>query len=481
MVKNVKFNRDTKINEVVKVKAPIVEALKNAYENPTYQFHIPGHTKGQAVFKDFKKLIGEKALSVDTTDEFDNLGTLHPATGPIAEAQELAAQAFGAQKTFFLLNGSTAGNLAIGMALTKAGQKVIINRNCHRSALTGLMISGAEPIWICPNRIEDWSIWGNLDAQTIEKHLQENDNVGLVWITNPTYEGVVSDIKSISKVCKKYGVPLVVDEAHGCLWNFNKHLPETALKLGADAVVHSLHKTGGSMSQSSMLHIAKDSLINPDALEKALKMLHTTSPSLMLLASLDAARATLQSKSGQAILERTVKNAKYLRKRLDNIPNLHQLKTDFGYKTDVTKVFIKIDGLSGKRLESILEIDFNIEVESASDIGVLILCNLGNKHSDFVYLADTLEKIAKTHYNDIYYLENRKHMPMLEPIIKMSLRDAYYAEKEVVNKEDSIGRISAELVAECPPGISILLPGELITEAHLPYLNDYKTLEVVAE
>ena len=220
---------------------------------------------------------------------------------------------------------------------------------------------------------------------------------------------------------------------------------------------------------------------HPDSVEKALKMLHTTSPSLMLLASLDAARATLQSKSGQAILERTVKNAKYLRRRLDNIPNLHQLKNDFGYKTDVTKVFIKIDGLSGKRLESILEIDFNIEVESASDIGVLILCNLGNKHSDFVYLADTLEKIAKTHYNDIYYLENRKHMPMLEPIIKMSLRDAYYAKKEVVKKEDSIGRISAELVAECPPGISILLPGELITEEHLPYLNDYKTIEVVAE
>ena len=476
---SIKTNKELRINEVIKVKAPIVEALKDAVENPTYQFHIPGHTKGRAVFSDFKKLIGEKALNVDTTDEFDNLGTLHPATGPIGEAQELAAQAFGAAKTFFLLNGSTAGNMAIGMACTKAGQKIIINRNCHRSALTGLMISGAEPIWICPNRIEDWSIWGNLDPQVIEKQLQENENVGLVWITNPTYEGVVSDIKSISKICKRYGVPLVVDEAHGCLWNFNKHLPETALKLGADAVIHSLHKTGGSMSQSSMMHIAKDSLINADAVEKALKMLHTTSPSLMLLASLDAARATLQSKSGQALLDRTVENAKYLRRRLDKIQGLHQLKADFGYKTDVTKVFIKMDGLSGKRLESILEIDFNIEVESASDIGVLILCNLGNKRSDFIYLADCLEKISKNNYKDIYYLEKRKHMPMLDPIIKMSLRDAYYADKEIIAKEDAIGRISAELVAECPPGISILLPGELITEAHLPYLNDYKTLEVV--
>ena len=301
----------------------------------------------------------------------------------------------------------------------------------------------------------------------------------MVWITNPTYEGVVSDVKSISQVCKKYGVPLVVDEAHGCLWNFNKHLPETALNLGADIVVHSLHKTGGSMSQTSMLHISENSILDENAVEKALKLLHTTSPSLLLLGSLDASRAQLQSKTGQKLIDKAVANAKYLRARLDNIPNLHQLKGDFGYKTDVTKVFIKIDGLSGKRLESILEIDFNIEVESASDIGVLILCNIGNKRSDFKYLADSLEKIASQEYKDIYYLENRKHMPMLEPQIKMSLRDAYYAEKETVPKSETIGRISAEVIAECPPGISILLPGELITADHMPYLNDYETLEVV--
>ena len=479
MAKELNIKTGQELKEAVRVKAPIVDALKKAYENPTYQFHIPGHTKGKGVFRDFKKLIGEKALNIDTTDEFDNLGTLHPATGPIKEAQELAAEAFGAKKTFFLLNGSTAGNLALAMALTKKGQKIIVNRNCHRSILTGLMISGAEPIWICPNRIEDWSVWGNIDAQKIEELIINNKDVSMVWITNPTYEGVVSDIKSISAVCKKYGIPLIVDEAHGCLWNFNKHLPETALKLGADAVVHSLHKTGGSMSQSSMLHIAKNSMIDEIAVEKALKLLHTTSPSLMLLASLDAARANLQSKRGQKQLENAVKNAKYLRTRLDNIPGLHQLKGDFGYKTDVTKVFIKVDGLSGKRLESILEIDFGIEVESASDIGVLILCNIGNKHSDFKYLADSLKKIAATNYQDIYYLENRKHMPMLEPQIKMSLRDAFYAKKERIPKTEAVGRISAEVVAECPPGISILLPGEMITEEHMPYLNDYETLEVV--
>jgi arginine/lysine/ornithine decarboxylase len=473
MPNRIKNKKQTSIN------APIVEALKTAYKNPTYQFHIPGHTKGLGTLPDFRKLIGKKALMVDTTDEFDNLGTLTPATGPIKEAEQLAAQAFGADRTFFLLNGSTVGNLAIAMGLTKPKQKVIVNRNCHRSILTGLIISGAEPLWIIPEKFNDWGIWGNIEAKSVEELLKNNDDVSMVWITNPTYEGVVSDVESISKICKKYNVPLIVDEAHGCLWNFNDKLPTTSLKLGADIVIHSLHKTGGSMSQSSMLHISKNSKINADDVEKALMLLHTTSPSLMLLGSLDAARANLQSQRGQKQLSKTIANAKYLRSEIDKMENIHQLKADFGYKTDVTKVFIKADGLSGKRLESILEIDFGIEVESASDEGILILCNIGNKRSDFEYLVDCLKKIDTHNYKDIYYLENKKHMPMLTPIIKKSLRDAYFSEKEFVPKAQAVGRLSGEVVAECPPGISILLPGELITEAHLPYLADYDVIEVL--
>ena len=470
----------TKNNKYTKTQAPIVEALKKAYENPTYQFHIPGHTKGTGTLKEFKELVGRKALAIDTTDEFDNLGTLHPATGPIKEAQELAAKAFGAKKTFFLLNGSTAGNLALAMGLTKKGQKVIVNRNCHRSILTGMIISGAEPVWLVPERFEDWGIWGNVIPERVEELLETHkDNISMVWITNPTYEGVVSDIKSISAICKRYNVPLIVDEAHACLWNFSSHLPETALKLGADAVVHSLHKTGGSMSQSSMLHIAENSIIDADAVEKALKLLHTTSPSLMLLASLDAARANLESQRGKTLLKRAISNAKYLRSEIDKLEHIHQLKPDFGYKTDVTKIFIKADGLSGKRLESILEIDFNIEVESASDAGLLLLSNIGNKRSDIQYLVECLKKIDQTNYSDICYLENKKHMPMLTPIIKMSLREAFYSAKETVPKSQAVGRICAEVIAECPPGIAVLLPGELITENHMPYLTDYEFIEVI--
>lgn len=470
-------NPESRIDK--KVHAPIVEALQKAIENPTYQFHIPGHTKGEGVYPGFKKLVGKKALLVDTTDEFDNLGTLHPATGPIKEAQDLAAKAFGAKKTLFLLNGSTVGNLALAMSLTKRGQKIIVNRNCHRSILTGMIMSGAEPLWLVPKRLDEWGIWGSVVPEDVEELLSSNKDVSLVWITNPTYEGVVSDVKSISEICKKYDVPLLVDEAHGCLWHFNKHLPVSSLELGADALVHSLHKTGGSMSQSSMLHIGENSKLDVEKIEKALKLMHTTSPSLTLLASLDASRANLQSDKGQKQIERAIKNAKYLRKRIDNISGMHQLKTDFGYQTDVTKVFIKMDGISGKRLESILELDFKIEVESASDVGLLVLANIGNKRSEFEYLADCLEKISKKEYSDICYLENKRHMPMLTPIIKMNIQDAFYSQKETVLKEDAIGRISGEIIAECPPGIAILVPGELITQEHMSYLEDYEYLDVL--
>ena len=461
------------------VKAPLVEALEKFYKNPMMQFHIPGHTAGRASYQPFKRLIGNRALLLDTTDEFDNLGTLHPATGPIKEAQELAAQAFGAQRTFFLLGGSTIGNLTLAMCMSKKGKKVIVNRNCHRSILTGMIISGAEPVWILPEKLNEWSLWGEIEPREIEKALKENDDVAMVWLTNPTYEGVVSNIKAIAQICKKYDVPLIVDEAHGCLWNFNKNLPESSLHLGADAVVHSLHKTGGSMSLSSMLHITKGSKFDPQEVERTLQLLQTTSPSMLLMASLDAARANLESKRGKRQLKRAIQYAGYVRKKLHKIEGVHVLEATENFNQDITKVFVRVDGLSGKRLESILEIDFDIEVESASDIGVLLLINIGNTKQEIQYLVNAFEKIAKSKYSDIYYIENRKHMPMLTPQIVMNPREAYYSEKETIPKEEAVGRISAEVIAECPPGISILLPGELITEAHMPYLNEYKYLEVI--
>ena len=457
------------------VKAPIVEALMNAYEKHSFHFHIPGHTRGKGVYEPFKQFMGDKFFQCDMTDEFDGIGTLNPPSGPIKEAEELCAKLFGAQKSLFLLNGSTVGNIAIAMALSLQGKKIIVNRNCHRSVLTGMIVSGAEPLWVIPTKLDEWSLWGKINPEDIENLLKTHNDVEMVWLTNPTYEGVVSDIGEIAKICKKYDVPLVVDEAHGTLWKFNKEFPVPALDLGADIVVQSFHKTGGSMSQTSVMHIAKDTKFDVEALVHALRLLQTTSPSIILLAGLDAARANLETEEGLDNIQAAVDNANYLRAEIDKLKHIKQLKQA---PYDTTKIFIKADNLSGVQLETILEQDYNIEVEAASDGGLLILSNIGNERKDFEYLANCLREIDSQDYTK-FEKEKKKHMPMLIPEIRMNLRQAFYAEKEEVKKEYAIGRISAEVIAECPPGIAILLPGELITAEHLPYLEDYEVLEVV--
>ena len=463
------FNKDA--------NTPLIDAMQNYKKEPMTGFHIPGHNRGNGVHPKLINLIGADTLNLDTTDEFDNLGTLHPATGAIATAQELASQTYGAKRTFFITSGTTCANLALAFALTSPYDEVLIGRNCHRSVLTGLIISGAKVNWVIPKKLKDWSIFGNVEPEIIEEKLKHNRNIKLVWITNPTYEGVVSDIKKISEICKKYKAALIVDEAHGSLWNFNSKLPKSALELGADAVVHSLHKTGGAMVQASMLHLSKNSCFDEQKVIHALKLLHTTSPSLLLLASLDAARANLSCSSGQKMLNNAIENALYFRTEAKKIENLTVLENDVDF--DITKIFIKMKGLSGLQLEYILEHDYKIEVESASDAGLLILSNIGNTRNEFEYLINCLKEISTKKYD--IERENVKIMPLIDPEIVMNLREAYFAPKESIDKFEAIGRISSEVVALCPPGISILLPGEIIKKEHLPYLFSYQKVEVIRE
>lgn len=462
-----------------KVSSPLVDRLLEYKKQPCVGFHIPGHTRGNAVLNSFKNVVGEDALLVDTTDEFDNLGTLHPATGAIKEAMDLASVCYNSRRTFFITSGSTISNLAIAFGVISPEDEIIVARNSHRSVLTGTILTGSKPDWLMPKKLEDWAIYGSICTNELEEKLKNNKKVKFVWVTNPTYEGVVSDIKTISNICRKYRVPLIVDEAHGSLWNFHDELPETALNLGADAVVHSLHKTGGAMTQSSMLHIGKNSILDETKIEHALKLLHTTSPSLILLASLDAARANLSSKIGHEMIQNAINNARFFREQASKIENVSVLGENSDIKTDVTKIFLKVKGLSGKRLESVLELDFNIEIESASDEGILILSNIGNTRTEFEYLLAAIRHIASNNYPDLSHLENVKFMPLTVPKVVMTPREAYFSKKIRVKKEDSIGRVSAEVIALCPPGISVLLPGEIISKEHMPYLSEYSEIDVI--
>ena len=463
------------------IYAPLVERLNEYKNSPCTGFHIPGHNRGNAVLNSFKEVIGSDALLVDTTDEFDNLGTLHPASGTIKEAMDLASKCYDSRRTFFITSGSTISNLALAFGVICPEDEIIVARNSHRSVLTGTILTGSKPSWLMPKKLNDWAIYGSICPDELEFKLKNNNKVKFVWVTNPTYEGVVSDIKKIADICHKYDVPLIVDEAHGSLWNFHDELPVSALKLGADAVVHSLHKTGGAMTQSSMLHIGKNSRLDETKIEHALKLLHTTSPSVLLLASLDAARANLSSKQGYELIQNAINNARFFRTQASKIDGVSVLGENSDIITDITKIFLKVKGLTGKRLESVLELDFNIEIESASDEGILILSNIGNTRAEFEYLLAAITKIAKEDYPDLSHLEDVKFMPLTEPNLVMTPREAYFSKKIKVKKEDSIGKIAAEVIALCPPGISVLLPGEIITKEHLPYLSEYSEIEVVDE
>lgn len=394
---------------------------------------------------------------------------------------KLASITYNSKKTFFITSGSTISNLAIAFGVISPEDEIIVARNSHRSVITGTMLSGAKPSWLMPKLLNDWSIFGAIEADALEKELDSKPDAKFVWVVNPTYEGMISDIKKMAEICKRHNVPLIVDEAHGSLWNFSDELPTSALELGADAVVHSLHKTGGSMTQSSLLHISKNSKLDVHKIEHSLKLLHTTSPSILLLASLDAARAYLDSKKGRLLIKNAIENARYFRNEAKNITGLSVLGEDDNVNFDITKIFIKMKGLSGKRLETILELDFNIEIESASDEGILILSNIGNTREEFEYLIRALKEISIREYPDICHLEGKKYMPLMKPVTVMNPRDAYFAPKKLVKIEDSIGKISAEVIALCPPGISVLLPGEIIHKEHLPYLSDFEEIEVIDE
>lgn len=460
------------------LKTPILDALKKYVKNQPVRLHIPGHS-GRSVLKDFKTLMGENTIKLDNPDDYGGVGSLFPATDAVKDSIELTQEVFGAKNSFFLLNGSTIGNLALAMTVAQEGKKVLVSRNCHRSVINGLILSGGEPVWLLPRKREDWGVWAEVRLEDIKDKLKEEPDISVIWLTCPTYEGIVSDIASIAKFCKEKNIILIVDEAHGSLWSFHDELPTPSIHLGADAVVNSLHKTAGSFTQSSLLHLSHESKINAKELETNLKLLHTTSPSIILLASIDAARAYISSKEGLGLVHNAVENAKFVRRELKSMRGVECLESSNGTQIDPTKIYLKIKGLGGKRIKSILEIEHRIEIETATDDGILALSNPGNTREDMKLFLKAIKSITEKSYTDITYLEKSKFIPFTVPQTVMLPKDAYIAEKEELSPQIAVGRIAAELVSKCPPGIPIFVPGEIIREEHLEYLGDVKSILVV--
>lgn len=445
-------------------KAPIYEALKWYKNQRIVPFDVPGHKQGRGN-KQLKEFLGEDCLSVDVNSmkPLDNL--CHP-TSVIKEAEELAAEAFGADSAFFMVNGTTSAVQAMIMSVCKEGDKIIMPRNVHRSAINSLILIGANPIYINPGIHKRLGISLGMSLKDIEDAIKEHPDAKAVFVNNPTYYGICSDLREIVKLAHSQGMYVLVDEAHGTHFYFDKRLPVSAMEAGADMAAVSIHKTGGSLTQSSML-LMKNEKINPHYVRTIINLTQTTSGSYLLLSSLDIARRNL-ALHGEEIFEEVVSIAEYARSEINKIGGYYAFSKeivngDNVFDFDITKLTVNtLDvGLAGIEAYDILRDDYGIQIE-LGDIGnILSIISVGDTRYNIERLVSALSEIKRIHTKDKKGIFDHEY---INPIVKKSPKEAFYAEKESILISESEGRITGEFVMCYPPGIPILAPGELITK-----------------
>ncbi len=445
-------------------QTPLIEAVSRfQLEDPAY-FRIPGHRFANGADEKALELLGEKAFSADLT-EAEGLDDLHHPEGAILRAQLLAAELFGADRTWFLVNGTTCGNETMILSAVGEGDKILVPRNAHKSVLMGLVLSGAEPVWVSPEYVSDFGIGGSLSPAAVEKRLEEEPECRAVFAVSPTYEGVCSDLKSIAEIAHKRNIPLLVDEAHGSHLYFSDLLPEGAIASGADMCSQSTHKTIGSLTQSSMLHL-KSRLIDPDRVDKCLKLVMSTSPSYLLMASLDGARHQL-AVNGHSLIRHAAELAEYVRSGLRRIENADILERGEGiFAHDPLRVVfsLKRAGLSGFRLQDLLYDRYRVSTELADMFNVTAVMTWGNNRADADRLIRAAEELAK----DAEEVKEKipqtgiSFLPL--PPVCIRPRQAFFSEKETVFWEEACGRIAGESIILYPPGIPLVNPGERITK-----------------
>ncbi|WP_353929670.1 aminotransferase class I/II-fold pyridoxal phosphate-dependent enzyme [Okeanomitos corallinicola TIOX110] len=461
-------------------QTPLIDALKASISRPHSPFYTPGHKRGAGISPILTDLLGEDVLRADLTEleELDNLFT--PETA-ILEAQELAADAFGAEKTYFLVNGSTCGIEAAIMSTCGTGDKIILPRNIHSSVISGLVLSGAMPIFIYPEYDDNLDIAHSIKLEDLKLTLSQHPDAKAVLTIHPTYYGVCGDLKSIAQITHEYNLPLIVDEAHGSHFGFHNNLPTSALVAGADITIQSIHKTLGAMTQASMLHIQGDK-INVDRLNKALQLVQSTSPSFVLLASLDAARHQM-AMNGESLMLETLYLAGVARRKINKIPGLSVLdipdiKNSGFFDLDKTRLTVNVSklGITGFAAEDFIN-ENALTPEFSSLQNLIFIISLGNNKTDIEALLEGLKKLSQTsNLTNQYDICKYKNDAIIAHTLCISPREAFFADSETLPLEKTLDRICAENVCPYPPGIPVLMAGELITKAAIEYLQQIPLL-----
>lgn len=452
------------------------EKLKEYSKTDIYPFHMPGHKRRM------EKAWNPYDLDITEIDGFDNL---HQPREILLEAQEKAARIYGAKESFYLVNGSTCGILAAISATVSVGGKILVARNCHKSVYNGIFLRQLDAVYAYPEETS-WGIQGQVTAENIEKLLQENPEVEAVLITSPTYDGITSDVEKIAEVVHGFGLPLIVDAAHGAHLGFVSDFPENPVHLGADIVIESVHKTLPAFTQTALLHICSQR-VSIKQIKQYLGIYETSSPSYILMAGIDSCMEYLEQE-GKEDLEKLSERLDAFYEKVKDLKNLkvlikEDLTPEEAYDFDKSKILIFSNkkAVSGARLSQILLECYHIQMEMVSGQYVLALCSVKDTQEGFRRLADALKELdeSETFRENVSLIEEMdfpngtlriyKKQKQFLPIYK-----AQQGETTEVAFEDAIGKLAGEYIYLYPPGIPLIVPGEEITRQ---FLEDIETCQ----
>ena len=462
------------MGEISQENAPIYEALERLRKMRVVPFDVPGHKRGRGN-PELARLLGEKCMSMDVNSmkPLDNL--CHPVS-VIRQAEELAAEAFGAAHAFLMVGGTTSAVQAMVLSVAKRGEKIILPRNVHRSVIGAMVLCGAVPVYVNPQCNDRLGIPLGMTVEDVKRAIEENPDAKAVLVNNPTSYGICSDIKTIVKMAHDHGMYCLADEAHGTHFYFSDQLPVSAMEAGADMAAVSMHKSGGSLTQSSLLLLGPN--MSEGYVRQIINLTQTTSGSYLLLSSLDISRRNLALR-GKETFEKVRSYAKYARAEINDIGGYYAfcrelINGNSVYDFDVTKLAVHtLDvGLAGIEVYDLLRDEYDIQIEFGDFGNFLAYLSIGDRKQDIERLVSALAEISRRFGKEKVNLMTQEYV---DPQVAVSPQDAFYADKEKVELKDAPGRISGEFVMCYPPGIPILAPGERVTQEireHIEYARE---------
>lgn len=451
-------------------RAPLLEALERMRHDRIVPFDVPGHKRGKGN-PDLTRFLGEQCLSVDVNSmkQLDNL--CHPVS-VIKEAEELAAEAFGAANAFFMVGGTTSAVQAMILASVKSGEEIILPRNVHQSVINVLVLCGAIPVYINPQTDKRLGIALGMSLEDVNRTISEHPNAKAILVNNPTYYGICSDLRQITKATHEKGMLVLADEAHGTHFYFGKDMPVSAMAAGADLASVSMHKSGGSLTQRSLLLCGEN--VNAHYVRQIINLTQTTSGSYLLLSSLDISRRNL-ALNGEQIIEKVKRFADYAREEINAIGDYYAYSKELingnsVYDFDTTKLSVNTLslGLAGIEVYDLLRDEYDIQIEFGDLGNILAYISVGDKNKNVERLISSLSEIRRLYKKDNKdMLENE----YISPTVVMSPQTAFYANKLSLPLEECAGKVCTEFVMCYPPGIPILAPGEQVTGEIINYIQ----------